>query len=76
MVSIEGTILEVMESWPLQLVVDAEQDRFQVALKEDTQVLEDSERVDPGRFRPGLRVRVEGARTGASALRADTVHIL
>jgi hypothetical protein len=59
--AVEGTILEVMETWPLQLVISSLQGRVHVALREDLTVQKtDGASVDVKSLRPGVRVRVEG----------------
>lgn len=58
---IEGMVVELMETWPLQLVVVNQQGRFHVALREDTHVRrEDGVSGDIHSLRPGVRVRLEG----------------
>jgi hypothetical protein len=73
---IEGTIVEVMESWPLQLTVETETGRYHVALLSETTITREGETVDPGELLPDLQVRVEGQRTGSSAISAQTIEIL
>lgn len=59
--AIEGTILEVMETWPLQLIISSAQGRVHVALREDTEVRKsDGTSGEMRLLRPGARVRVEG----------------
>ena len=58
---VEGTILEVLETWPLQLVISGSQGRVHVALREDTEVRKsDGTRGEVRLLRPGARVRFEG----------------
>jgi hypothetical protein len=73
---IEGTIVEVMESWPLQLTVETETGRYHVALLSETTITREDETVDPGELLPDLQVRVEGQRTDSSAIIAQTIEIL
>ena len=75
---IEGTIAEVAESWPLQLIVATKTDRVHVALTPDTTITRLGERSRPGELVPNLRVRIAGLRSGASAtaMTARTIEIL
>lgn len=58
---VEGTIIEVMETWPLQLVISNSQGRVHVALREDTEVRKTDGTVGEVRsLRPGARIRLEG----------------
>jgi hypothetical protein len=58
---IEGTILEIMETWPLQLVISGSQGRIHVALREDTEVRRSDGTSGGVRLlRPGARVRIDG----------------
>ena len=73
--SIEGTIVSVMESWPLQLVVENESGRWQVALRDDTAITVRGSPADPGQIRPGARVRIEGPGSGPNAILAASLEI-
>jgi hypothetical protein len=60
--AIEGTIREVMETWPLQLVVEGPQGRVAVTLPEHLAVRERDGRAGEVRsLRPGRRIRIEGS---------------
>ena len=74
--AIEGSIVEVMESWPLQLTVETEAGRYQVSLLSETTVTREGETVDPGELMPGLRIRVGGQSSGANAMTARAIEIL
>jgi hypothetical protein len=70
-------ILEVMESWPLQLRCEAADGIWQVALADDTQVAgEEGASGSPGDLRPGMAVVVEGEPTGTRALLARRIKVL
>lgn len=73
---IEGKIVEVMESWPLQLTVETETGRYHVELLSETTITREGETVDPGELLPDLLIRVQGQRTGSSAIIAQTIEIL
>jgi hypothetical protein len=73
--SIEGTVVNVMESWPLQLVVASESGRWQVALRNDTAITLNGKAAEPGQIRPGARVRIEGTGSGPNAISATALEI-
>jgi RNase P/RNase MRP subunit p29 len=59
---IEGTIIRVMETWPLQLVISNLQGSIHVSMRDDTEI-----RVSGGAaignlkmLQPGRRVRIDG----------------
>jgi hypothetical protein len=57
---VEGKILQVMESWPLQLVVDVPSGHLDVLLSDDTTVIQAGRSVDPNALTPGLVIRLRG----------------
>lgn len=54
----DATIVHIMESWPLQLVLQTASGREHVALAEDAYIQHAGKRVDPGALQPGQRIRV------------------
>jgi hypothetical protein len=57
----EGTIVAVMETWPLQLIISSTQGRVHITMREDTEI--QTSTGAPGNvqmLRPGRRVRVDG----------------
>ena len=74
---IKGRIVEVMESFPLQLIVDVEGVQYYVGLLEDTTVTEAGRPVDTSRLRPGLDVIVSGERSDTSdtAMMAESIRL-
>lgn len=76
--TLEGVVVGVMESFPLQLSVTADGVVHHVALTEQTRVLRKGARVDPGEIGPSARLRITGrSRPGAErALAADAIEIL
>jgi hypothetical protein len=75
---IEGKILHVMESWPLQLIVEAREGKFQVALQSDTKVMRRNDTVDPKQLLPGLDVTIEGSIPDEAklAITANSIEIV
>lgn len=72
----EGRIVSVLETWPLQLMVDGAGGRWSVALSADTVVTEGGRQVEPSRLRAGARIVATGRATGPLALIADRIEIL
>ncbi len=74
----EGRIVDVMESWPLQLTVATEGGRCHVALLQETMITRNDRKIGPGELTPGLLVRVEGPSSSATglAMTAQTIQIL
>jgi hypothetical protein len=73
---IEGEVVAVMESWPLQLTVQTMQGTYHVALLDETQITQRAELAEPSALRPGARVRIEGRQSAASALVAKNIEII
>lgn len=59
---IEGEVLEVMESWPLELVVKVGITTLSLTLADETTVLDRGKASDPGRIEPGQKVRLTTAK--------------
>jgi hypothetical protein len=74
--TIEGKIVEVMESLPLQLTVETATGRYHIGLLPDTAIIREGETIDPGGLLPGLQVRVGGQASGPNAMTAQTIEIL
>ena len=58
--TIRGTIVSVMESWPLQMSLASGSERVSVALTEDAEIVRGGRRVSPGDLSMGQFVRLEG----------------
>lgn len=73
--TLSGQILAIMETWPLQLSIDADgQGPRSISLAEDCVVMRDGRAVDPGNLRVGDCVGISGrpaAAGGLTALRID-----
>ena len=57
---IKAVILEVMESWPLELLVETGGVKRTVGLAEDATAIRQGESVDLGVLRPGMVVLLQG----------------
>ncbi|OLT61670.1 hypothetical protein [Moorena bouillonii] len=75
---IEGKIVAVMESFPLQLKVETKSGSYSVQLLSDTKITRQRETVDPGKLSPNQKVRIKGQSSGSSksAMTAETIEIL
>jgi len=73
MVTIQGTIGAVMETWPLQLTVVAGAERHSVTLSEATVIRRAGRPADPSALAPGLRVTVRGPAQPGGVLAEEIV---
>jgi len=76
--TIDGQIVNVMETWPLQLTVQSGLSRYYVRLTEETKVSRGAQDVGPGQLRPSTRVRIIGQGSGdeSTGLTATSIEIL
>jgi hypothetical protein len=72
----EGRIIAVLETWPLQLTVEGAAGRWSVALSADTVVMDGTRPVEPSRLRQGERIAVTGKETGPLAMIAERIDLL
>ena len=72
---IEGQIVDVMESYPLQLTVSANGIVYYVGLQEETTVARFGSYVDAGQLMPGALVTVRGERSSTSHTAMTAAHI-
>lgn len=77
-VTIEGRVLSVMESWPLQLIVASGGERVAVVLTESTTITRDGKPAKAHDLLPQSTVRVGGVQTARSprAITADGIELL
>ena len=75
-VTVEGRISAVRETWPLQLVVEASDGPYEIALSEQTAIGGTGEPGDPGSLRPGMVVRVTGRPSADFALVAGRLDVV
>lgn len=74
---IEGRLLSVAETWPLQLSVQpASGPAWAVTLAEDVQVRAGGRPAKAGALRPGQQLRVQGPALGPQALLGQQVEML
>lgn len=73
-VIIEGEIVNVLETWPLQLVVQAAGQSYDVRLLENTRIVRNEREVGAGELRPATKVEIFGEAEG-TALTAQSITI-
>ena len=72
---IEGYVIEVMESMPLQLIVKSNSTRVFVGLQPETTVTQRGRRLDWKALREGMYVRIEGTGSMRDSIIADSIEI-
>jgi hypothetical protein len=75
MVIIEGIIVAVMETWPLQLVVQQGSHRHTIALSESVEVKRGGQGADVSAVGTGARVTIYAERRQGGALVAQSVIV-
>jgi hypothetical protein len=75
---VEGKILSVMESWPLQLTIETRKnEKIYVTLLLDTRIFRNSYEVDCKELMPNSYVRIEGDyQKDNLAITAQSIEIL
>jgi hypothetical protein len=74
---IEGNIVQVMESYPLQLIVETSMGRYHVALSNNTRVTQQGQTVEQTQLRTGMHVQIEGQTSSIDdhAMTAQAIEI-
>lgn len=74
---IEGNIVQVMESYPLQLMVETNSGRYHVALSNDTRIMQQGQTVEQGQLKTGMYVQIEGQTSSMDdhAMTAQAIQI-
>ena len=75
MAALRCTIVEVMETWPLQLQCEGPGGRLHVGLLDATAVERAGSPAGPGSLRPGMQVVIDGELSG-QAMIARRIEIL
>lgn len=75
---ISGKIIQVMESWPIQLSVETSSGTYDVQLLEDTKITRQGKTVKPGELNPNMRIKIEGqlSSPNSDGVTASTIEIL
>jgi hypothetical protein len=74
--TVQGVITKVMESWPLQLVVQSGEDSTHVALTFQTTITRNGKNMTPSDLHASQLVKIEGASISLDALTANWIEIL
>jgi hypothetical protein len=69
----DAIILNIMESWPLQLTVDTQEGPKQFTLDRQVTVRERGNIVDPGKLRPGQKIQIVISETIASIISIEII---
>ena len=73
----DATILEVMESWPLQLSIQARDDVRHVTLSDTVRVILKGDDVGVRALRPGTKIRITSTdKDGAGSGRISLIEII
>lgn len=73
----DGTIVGILESYPLTLQVrDATGEEYYVGLSVDTKITRNGETLDMGELSTEMRVHIEGTITSAFGAKATTIKVL
>lgn len=74
-VTIYGVIVNVMESWPLQLTVDEKAKNYSVLLQLDTIITRKGREASERELKPGLQVMIRGYLSSEDMLAITAVQI-
>lgn len=74
---ISGKIIQVMESWPLQLTVETSSGSYDVQLLEDTKITRQGKTVKSGELSTNMPVKIEGqlSNSNSNAFTASNIEI-
>lgn len=75
---IEGKILQVMETWPLQLVIETKKrDKIYVTLLENTNLVHKNQNVNLNELMPNVNVKINGEyKVNNSSMTANSIEII
>jgi hypothetical protein len=73
---VEGRIVAIYETWPLQLALEGPRGRIDVALSAETAVSAGGRAAAPSDLHDGARVAIEGETTAPGAMIAARISIL
>jgi hypothetical protein len=73
---IDGTVVDVMETWPLQLSIHTTSGLYHVVLSESTIITSEGwQPVDAGAVQPGAAVEVQGEFSGAQRMTVERLDV-
>lgn len=73
--TIDGTVVDVMETWPLQLSVRSHTGLVPIALSDTTVITSRGRPAGAGAIRPGTTVQVEGEHLGTPTMIVRRVDV-
>ena len=73
---IEGVVVDVMETWPLQLTVVSAETRYHVLLEMDTITYHNNEPQYDYPFQPNQHIQIMGQAFDENLIIAKTIHLL
>jgi len=73
MITIDGVITSVMETWPLQLTVTAGSKRYLVSLTDKTAIRKAGRSAEASALVPNVRVTILGHRSASAPAGGDTL---
>ena len=73
MITIDGVITGVMETWPLQLTVTSGSKRYTVSLSDKTVIRKAGRSAEASALVPDVRVTIHGHRSAGLAAGGDTL---
>lgn len=73
MITIEGVITSVMETWPLQLTVTSGAKRYTVSLSDKTVIRKSGRSAEASALVPNVRVTILGRRSSTAPAGGDTL---
>lgn len=76
MMRIEGTVVEVYETWPLQLSIEAADGLYHIGLNPDTKIKRRGHPAGAMEIKDHVRIAIYGTISGPKALLADSIELL
>lgn len=73
---VEGEIVALMETWPLQLDLETDGVTSLVRLHPETRITDGGQPVEPHDLEVGSTVRVEGLLRGERTIRANAIELV
>jgi hypothetical protein len=72
---VQGTLDEIMDTWPPQLRVHTAEGYWQALMSEGTAITASGSPVAISALRPGVRIRITGEQTAPRGLAATSIEV-
>jgi hypothetical protein len=72
---VEGKIISIMETWPLQLTVETTAGRYHVSLLPETTVSQLGQPLDTGALQTNCIVQINGQSAGGNTITAELIEV-